>query len=75
MIKHTNLSDYVIAFALLITLGTGCKKGKEKLFTLLEPSYTNIHFSNDLTATAQFNIEEYLYFYDGGGVAVGDINK
>lgn len=77
MIKRTKLFDYLIALALVIALGTGCEKVKEqdKLFTLLKPSHTNIHFSNVLTETAQFNNAEYLFFYDGGGVAVGDINN
>lgn len=77
MTQRIKLLDFLIAFALVIAFGTGCKKVKEKdkLFTLLKPSHTNIHFSNDLNETAQFNIEEYLYFYDGGGVAVGDINN
>ncbi len=78
MITSTKLFDYLIALVLVIALVAGCnKKGEEqdKLFTLLEPSHTNIHFSNDLTETAQINIADYLYFYDGGGVAVGDINN
>ncbi|MDR8394187.1 VCBS repeat-containing protein [Aliifodinibius sp. S!AR15-10] len=77
MIKPTKLFDYLIVPVLVIALVTGCKNGKEqdKLFTLLESSHTNIHFSNDLTETTQMNIADYLYFYDGGGVAVGDINN
>lgn len=46
-----------------------------KLFTLLSSDQTNIHFSNHLMETGEFNILEYLYFYDGAGVAVGDINN
>ncbi len=39
------------------------------------PDKTNVTFSNDLVTTSDFNILNYLYFYDGGGVSIGDINN
>lgn len=36
---------------------------------------TGIDFSNNLNETEQFNIVEYLYFYNGAGVSIGDINN
>lgn len=48
---------------------------KESLFVSLPPKKTGIDFINTLTETEEFNIIEYLYFYNGGGVAVGDINN
>lgn len=48
---------------------------KETLFHLLNPEHTGIDFSNKLTSTSEVNILEYLYFYNGGGVAAGDINN
>jgi enediyne biosynthesis protein E4 len=36
---------------------------------------SGINFANTLTDTDSFNIIEYLYYYNGGGVAVGDINN
>ena len=47
---------------------------KETLFKFLSPEQTGIQFSNNLTSTSEVNILEYLYFYNGGGVAAGDIN-
>ena len=38
-------------------------------------SHHGIDFSNDLTSSADLNIIEYLYFNNGGGVAVGDIDN
>ncbi|WP_255399463.1 VCBS repeat-containing protein [Roseivirga sp. 4D4] len=32
-------------------------------------------FKNIVSSSADFNILEYLYFYNGGGVATGDINN
>ena len=36
---------------------------------------SGIDFSNDLKHSDDLNIIEYLYYYNGGGVAVGDINN
>jgi hypothetical protein len=44
------------------------------LFTLLPSSKTGINFSNNLTEGLNTNVLMYEYFYNGGGVAVGDIN-
>jgi hypothetical protein len=38
-------------------------------------SYTHIDFINQLNFDPQFNIFTYRNFYDGGGVALGDINN
>ncbi len=38
-------------------------------------SQTNISFSNNLEQHRFFNILYYLYYYNGGGVATGDINN
>jgi enediyne biosynthesis protein E4 len=63
-------------FSMAFTLLFSCAQEKEeKLFTLLNPEETGIHFSNDLTSNDAMNILEYLYFYNGGGVAAGDINN
>jgi len=36
---------------------------------------SGIDFSNDLEHSNDLNIIEYLYYYNGGGVAIGDINN
>ncbi|MDW3652114.1 MAG: VCBS repeat-containing protein [Bacteroidia bacterium] len=48
---------------------------KGKLFDLLSPKKTGIHFSNDLTDTPTDNILIYSNFYGGAGVGLGDINN
>ena len=45
------------------------------LFTLLPPEKTNITFNNVITEGVDMNSMEYEYFYNGGGVAIGDINN
>jgi hypothetical protein len=53
-----------------------CKQGSKKLFTKLDADKTGIDFRNLLKEdNPQFNIVLYPYFYNGGGVAVGDINN
>ena len=44
------------------------------LFTLLAPEQTNVTFENTLTESLNGNVLMYEYFYNGGGVAVGDLN-
>ena len=44
-------------------------------FKALGANATGIDFSNTLEFRSDINILEYLYYYNGGGVAVGDINN
>ena len=45
------------------------------LFEEMQSEETGITFVNRLSETEAFNIIEYLYYYNGGGVAIGDINN
>ena len=49
-------------------------KSPPPLFELLKPEATGVTFANTLPEKADFNILNYLYYYNGGGVAVGDID-
>jgi len=61
---------------LLVFIFTFCSKKQENvLFTLMNSKETGIDFRNDLVSSETMNILEYLYFYNGGGVALGDINN
>jgi hypothetical protein len=44
-----------------------------KLFTRLPASYTGVRFRNDLAETGDVNVFTYRNFYNGGGVAIGDL--
>jgi hypothetical protein len=48
---------------------------QQPLFNLLSPKETGISFNNTLNETENLNVMAYEYFYNGGGVAVGDINN
>src|SRR5688572_20089127 len=72
MIKRTYLLFPLAAATLLIT---SCKGKKDTLFESLPSSTTGIEFTNTLPDRKLFNILYYLYYYNGGGVATGDINN
>jgi hypothetical protein len=66
----------VIIFFILI----GCRhkeksNTKDPLFELLPSSTTGITFNNKVTDNNEMNIFNYHNFYNGGGVATGDINN
>ncbi len=44
------------------------------LFNLLTPEQTGITFSNRIEESLNLNVLMYEYLYNGGGVAVGDLN-
>jgi enediyne biosynthesis protein E4 len=44
-----------------------------RLFTLLPSSYTGVHFANRLTDSHDLNVFTYRNYYNGGGVAIGDL--
>ena len=68
-----NLPLSFLAAALLLT---GCGDGDgEALFEQLPPEATGVTFENTLVEDTTLNILNYLYFYDGGGVAAGDVNN
>lgn len=48
-------------------------KVDSSLFELLSSDVTGVHFSNTLTEGLNTNVLVYEYFYNGGGVAVGDL--
>src|SRR5690606_38049461 len=50
-----------------------CKK-TVKQFTLIPSQESGLTFRNDLRETQHNNIMTYEYSYNGGGVAVGDVN-
>ena len=62
----------------IIYLIVGCstdQPDRNTLFTKMEPSKTGIDFVNSIEDQEGFNILNYRNFYNGGGVAIGDINN
>lgn len=67
----TKSSFYILIFACFLA----CNHNDELIFNNPSPKNTGINFVNQLTETNDLNILDYLYFYNGGGVAIGDINN
>jgi len=73
---------YCLLFSIVIIF-SNCKNSSEKkqpsetekyLFTLLPSSQTHVNFTNSLKEGLNTNVLMYEYFYNGGGVGVGDVN-
>ena len=73
------MSKRLLLLSFFIVLFTNCSKknseNKDALFTQLDSSATGINFVNDVKNGANMNIFKYRNFYNGGGVAIGDINN
>ena len=71
--------QHKIFYVLFVLFGVGCaKKTPEKsdtLFSVIDNEHTNIHFKNEVQENLYFNFLNYSYIYNGGGIAVGDINN
>lgn len=70
-------------YLIIIFFLKGCKE-KETVdtqkkasiyFKTISPDSSGLNFSNTLLPSGDINIIEYLYYYNGGGVAIGDINN
>ncbi|MDD5152305.1 MAG: VCBS repeat-containing protein, partial [Flavobacterium sp.] len=65
-----------IAFLSTFIVFVNCSKEKsDTLFTKLDASETGIDFQNEVKNGKDMNIFKYRNFYNGGGVAIGDINN
>ncbi|EIA09402.1 VCBS repeat-containing protein [Flavobacterium frigoris] len=62
----------IILVSLLIA---SCSKKQDHLFEKLASNKSNITFNNQLIEDKNISILDYLYYYNGGGVALGDINN
>jgi hypothetical protein len=74
----TNLNFFYRLFFLgfLAAIHFGCESdGNRSKFEILAPSVSNISFENKLEPREGFGILYYLYYYNGGGVGLGDINN
>jgi hypothetical protein len=61
--------------ALMSSLLGACHPSTPTLFELLPGSQTHVTFANKLTPSEKLNGFTFTNFYNGGGVAVGDVNN
>lgn len=78
-VVYATLNNFVLVlclcnFSCKINSSSAEAKPVKILFTLLDTSQTHVDFANTLTEGLNTNVLIYQYFYNGGGVAVGDLN-
>ena len=71
--------SFIIFFVFILAISS-CNSKKDTavinpLFQLLPSSQTGIDFNNKVADTKDFNVFKYRNFYNGGGVAIGDVNN
>lgn len=73
------MSNRFVYLPLIILFFSNCSKenteNKDALFSKLDGTQTGINFLNEVKNGADMNIFKYRNFYNGGGVAIGDINN
>jgi hypothetical protein len=80
-LNSSTAAGYIIKILttfLLLLIFFSCRQKKDEqpaLFEVLDSKTTGIDFANELTATPQFNMFKYMYFYNGAGVGAGDFNN
>ncbi|MBO0590729.1 VCBS repeat-containing protein [Cellulophaga sp. E16_2] len=83
---HLLKSKKILYFSLLsLAILSSCNEEKKsekqkvsienQMFTLLDSTATGINFINEVQNQKNFNVFKYRNFYNGGGVAIGDINN
>ncbi|MBD0378478.1 MAG: VCBS repeat-containing protein, partial [Flavisolibacter sp.] len=79
---HSKIHPFYFLLALVLIVLVACHTDEKRkaaegpaLFTLLDPKQTGIDFNDSLTEGLNTNVLMYEYFYNGGGVAVGDVNS
>ena len=75
----SNLFNRLVVIIFSLVVYTSCQTGQTEnqdtqLFRLLPADETGIHFNNRVEDTKEFNIFKYRNFYNGAGVAIGDVN-
>ena len=70
--------NLIFSFGFVVCFAIGCSAPEKKdqtLFTRMSSGHTGIDFANNLPFDKDFNIYTYRNYYNGGGVAIGDINN
>src|SRR5690349_1967393 len=75
MPAKANPMKTIITVCFVSLLSVSLRAQNSPLFESLNPSATGIQFKNTLEESPTSNVLTYEYFYNGGGVAIGDINN
>ncbi len=75
LLKYLQPMNNFLKITLILLLFVNCSKKEDKLFEKLAPDNSGVNFINQLDPSKNISILDYLYYYNGGGVALGDINN
>jgi hypothetical protein len=73
--KYIKSTGKTSCFLILIVLAFACGPNDSQQFNMIFSSVSGIEFVNEVVESEDANILDYLYFYNGGGVSVGDLNN
>ncbi|RYF77908.1 MAG: RNA-binding protein [Cytophagaceae bacterium] len=60
---------------LVFAVVNACQFGKKPMFSLVSSDRSHLTFTNTITETDSFNVLNFEYIYNGGGVGIGDVNN
>lgn len=67
---------YIVFVVITLLLCYSCsRENKEYLFSKVSAEHSGLYFNNVLANSDSQNIIQNLYHYNGGGVAIGDVNN
>ncbi|TVP44553.1 MAG: VCBS repeat-containing protein, partial [Mongoliibacter sp.] len=75
MLKYKSIVLLGLAALAVFSCQSEKQENKDTLFEKIDSSYSGVDFRNDLEFDEKFNIFTYRNFYNGGGVALGDVNN
>lgn len=73
--KKSFYTWFNLIILLLFFGGCGRKTNTSPVFEVLDHKTTGLDFTNQLNPTTDMNALNYMYFYNGAGVAAGDFNN
>jgi enediyne biosynthesis protein E4 len=74
-LQYARYTIILSGFFAAVLADTSCQPKDKHLFEQVPSSHSTISFRNNLPLQKGFNILYYLYYYEGGGTATGDINN
>jgi hypothetical protein len=73
--NYLKLTGKIGCFLVSFVVTIACKPNDSKLFELVLSSESGLDFVNEVVENEDAGILDFMYFYNGGGVSVGDINN
>lgn len=65
---------HITAFAFYLALLSSCSQD-DRLFSLVDPVHSGVNFINEITENDDYNLYDFEYMYNGGGIGIIDINN